>query len=462
MRSSVMKHKILFIFIPVLLSYLGFTIYNSTSLSESVDNPEYQRYIEAYRKLTRERMLQTIKTGEAQSRMGLEYRSAGEQGTTGNFEGPQVLLKGIKFHDEFLTKEDHRLQHIDGVSAHFDPDHRYYGLPDVKISIKDVRLYEPQQGKISGFLGLNSGSGPKPYKTYKKSLIPDSSGVADRYFEMQLWLTEFEVAIDIRPDRDIPISISDREKENTKYPGYWYGSGEKWRRLKDLKKEHQDQRYGNLSFILEVIPDHSPIYVKTGGMSTSKADFAIAAVYCTKAVIGNEKNVQRINTNIHSGQPLFLNHEFDFDKMNENRNDFSGNVEINAGKILHARMNNTEFIWNKPYYIKLFFNNLGSWRSGVLNQNQYHDQVRYSFLMPVFVVGSWDIIPPQEILPQWDPPEPYIRKISFKNFFPFWNMGVMGKLISLIIVAGLLVLICMIVFPGVITLIKGLFLRILK
>ena len=93
--------------------------------------------------------LKTLKANEARANSGLEYRSPASRGTTGNFEGPQVLLKGIKFNEEFLTKEDNRLMHIDGVSAHFDPDHPYYGLPDVKISVQDVRLYQPKQGIFS-------------------------------------------------------------------------------------------------------------------------------------------------------------------------------------------------------------------------------------------------------------------------------------------------------------------------
>lgn len=457
-----MKKNILFWFILLILSYVGFSIYHAHALSDSVTNPEYQRYIADYRELSRDRVLQTIEYNKTGLNSGLEYRPAASKGTTGNFEGPQVLLKGIKFHEEFLTREDRRLKHIDGVSAHFDPDHPYYGLPDVKISVQDVRLHEPQQGKISEFLSFGADQTPKPYKVYKKSLISDSLGMTNTHFEMQLWLTEFKVTIDIRPDRDIPVSISNSEKENTTYPGYWYGSREKRRKLKDLKKEHRDQRYGNLSFILEVIPDHSPIYINTGDTSTAKADFAIGAIYCTEASIGNEQNVQRISTNVHSGQPLFLNHEFDFDRMNENIGSLSENMEINADNILRAKMNDSEFIWNKPYYIKLFFNNLGSWRNGVFNQNQYHDQVSYRFLMPVFVVGSWDVIAPQEILPEWDPPEPYIRKISVKNFLPFWKMGFLGKLASIAIIAGIGIMAFTMIFPGVVTLIKAFFLRLFK
>lgn len=457
-----MKRNLFIIAILLILCYAGWAVYQSQTLSDAVENPDYQRYIDDYQKLMNKQVSQIIASNEKQLNSGLEYRSGDSQGTVSNFEGPQVVLKGIKFHNEFLTKEGHRLKHLDGVSAHFDPDHPYYGLPDVKISIKDVRLYEPEQGRISKFLGLNANSTPRPYKTYKKSLVSAAGEGINTYFEMQLWLTEFEVVIDIRPDRDIPIAISNAEKEQVKYPGYWYGSREKWRKLKDLKKEHKDQRYGNLSFILEVIPDNAPIYIKTDSSRTAKADFAIGAIYCTKAIIGNEANVQRINTNIHSGQPVFLNHKFDFNSMNENSEGFSENIEANASKILDAKMYDASFIWNKPYYLKLFFNNLGSWRSGLFSQNQYHDQVRYRFLMPVFVVGSWDVIVPRELLPEWDPPEPYIRKIGLKNFLPFWNMGFIGKIASIAVIAGIVLLVLTLGLPGFGVLLRKLFSGIMK
>jgi len=74
--------------------------------------------------------------------------------------------------------------------------------------------------------------------------------------------------------------------------------------------------------------------------------------------------------------------------------------------------------------------------------------------MPVFVVGSCDGIVPQEILPEWNPPEPYIRKIGFKNFLPFWKMGILGKLGSIALIAGIGIIALMIFFPGLMALIK--------
>jgi hypothetical protein len=274
---------------------------------------------------------------------------------------------------------------------------------------------------------------------------------------MQLWLTEFDVTIDIRPDLDIPITISDSEKNNTKYPGFWYGSNQSFIKLKDLDKEFRDFRYNDLSFILEIIPDNSPIYVKTNNGTSSKADFAIGAIYCKNAQFGNEPNVQRISSNVHAGQPLFLNNDFDFDRMNTNTNNLSENLETTADRIYLIKSTDQNFIWNKPYYVKLFFNNLGTWRSGLFNQNHFHDQVSYSFLMPVFVVGSWDIISPQEVLPKWDPPKPYIKKFTIKNLLPFWNSGILGKIGSGVVVLFILIFGAAIFFPNILILVKRIF-----
>ena len=442
--------------VAALAIYIGFVLANRNNLNRQLNNPEYQKYISEYRDIVNSKVLETINTNESGDIYNLHYQSGASGGTTGNFEGPQVHLKGIKFHDEFLTGKDQgtRLKHLDGVSAHFDPDHTYYGLPDVKISIKDVRLYEMEKGPLAEFLSFGSDRSPKPYKIYNKRIVSDSLGLKNKFFVMQLWLTEFEVTIDIRPDRDIPVNISDEEMNEVKYPGYWYGSEEKWRKLKDLGKEHKDFRYGDLSFILEVIPDNSPIYIKTDGGSTTKPDFAIGAIYCNQAQFGNEPKVQRISSNIHSGMPVFLNNEFDFSRMNENMNNFSANLEANADKMMAIKTGNEDFIWNKPYYFKLFFNNLGTWRSGLFNQNEFHDQVNYSFLMPVFVVGSWDVIVPQEVLPEWDPPKPFIRKFTLKNLLPFWNLGILGKMGSIVLILIIVLLGLFRLFPGLTSLMK--------
>ncbi len=444
-----MNRKLVFGFTVAVVIYIAAFIISFKSASQQ-QNPEFQTYINEYKNLVAGKVANSIIEGE-ENQPKIQYQASSTGGTTSNFEGPQVHLKAIKFFDEILTHENIglRLKHFDGVSAHFDPDHTYYGLPDVKISIQDVRLYEMEKGAAGQFLSLSSGSEPKPYKVYRKAIVDDSLGLKSRIFEMQLWLTEFDVNVDIRPDRDIPVTISDSEKETTKYPGYWYGSNQKFIYLKDLDKEHRDFRYGDLSFILEVIPDNSPIYVKTATGQTTKPDFAIGAIYCKGAKIGNEPNVQRISTNIHAGQPVFLNHNFDFGTMNENTYNISPNLESAAKQVLEHKTKNSNFIWNKPYYIKLFFNNLGTWRSGLFNQNQFHDQVSYSFLMPIFVVGSWDVIVPQEVLPEWNPPEPYIKKFTLKSLLPFWGNGFLGKIGSIVLVFLVLFFLISMFFPRI-------------
>jgi hypothetical protein len=436
-----MKKKVLWLLLAAIFIYIAALVFNYSNLTKEISNPEYQKYVSLYRDMMRGKILETINENEAKDAYNLHYRSGNNNGTTGNFEGPQVHLKGIKFHDEYLTGANtgSRLKHFDGVSAHFDPDHTYYGLPDVKISIGDVRLYEIEKGPLAKFLNFGHDNSPKPYRTYRKVISGDSAGTGNKFFLMQLWLTEFHVTVDIRPDRDIPVRITEEEKHRTQYPGYWYGSGRRFIKLAELDKEHKDFRYGDLSFILEIIPDNSPIYVETPEGKTTKADFAIGSIYCSNAIFGNEPSVQRISANVHSGMPLFLNNSTDFGKMNENTSGLSPNLEATAAKLMDLKTEVTDFIWNKPYYVKLFFNNLGTWRSGFFNQNEFHDQVSYTFLMPVFVVGSWDVIVPQEIVPEWDPPKAYVKKISWLNFLPFWNFGIPGKVGTVLLILFIIV-----------------------
>ena len=428
-------------------------IFKKDELLETKNNPEYQEYISEYKQIVDEKVKHLVENNENFQEFNFAFQAGNSKGTVGNFEGPQVHLKAIKFHDEILDTEDGRLLHIDAVSAHFDPDHPFYGLPDVKISIQDVRLFKQSKSNISKFFNFGNDE-PKPYKVYRKRIKTDSLGIKSKILVMQLWLTEFKVSIDIRPNKKSIVNITEEEKNKTTYPGFWYGSTLPRIKLKDLKKEYKDNRYGDISFILKVIPNNSPVYYQSKNSKTTKADFAIAAIYCNEAKIGNEPKIQRISTNIHTGQPVFLNNQFDYDQMNNNNYGFSDNVKDNAQKILDIKANNSNYIWNKPYYLKLYFNNLGTWRNGIFSQNEYHDQVIYKFVMPIFVVGSWDIIAPQEILPDWLPPEPYIRKITLKNFLPFWNLGFIGKTASIIFVISLIFIGSHLIFPSIITSIK--------
>jgi hypothetical protein len=451
-----MKKYILPGFLILSLVYVCILVFRQDKLNVLIENQEYQNYISEYKKTIDKEILEIIDRNEEYSAYDLNYNSGRRGGTTGNFEGPQVHLKAIKFHNEYLNKADERLIHFDGVYAHFDPDHQCFGLPDVEISVQDVRMYD-HRSAVAKFLNFDTKSEPQPYKVYRKRIQSDSLGLTTRYLVMQLWLTEFQININIRPDQGCSKGISKEEKNSLEYPGYWYGSDLPKKKLSDLSKENSgsgDNRYGNLHFILEVIPDNSPIYYKSGNERTQKADFAIAAIYCNEAVIGNEPDVQRISTNIHSGKVIFLKQNLEDNSTQIDSLGFTESIEGNADKIMNYKASNSDFIWNKPYYIDISFNNLGTWRSGLFKQNQFHDQVGFKFLMPLFVVGTWDVIAPQEILPEWAPPEPFVKKFSLRNILPFGDMGFGGKLVSIVLLIGLLLVGFTILFPGIIGFLK--------
>ncbi len=450
-----MNKYILLSFVFLIIVYSSVIIYRQEKLSQTISNPEYQNYIDEYKKDVAKHTEALLDSQDKLTEYNLNYKSSqSNDGTTGNFEGPQVHLKALKFCNEDLNKEDSRLLHFDGVSAHFDPDHPCMGLPDVEINIQDVRLYSQEKNSVSQFLNFGSKTEPQPYKIYRKRIKSDSLGLKSKYIVMQLWLTEFQVNINIKADKECQVDITDNEKNSTVYPGYWYGSTLPFIKLKDLKKEYQESRYGNLSFILEVIPDKSPIYYKSQNGISTKADFAIAAIYCSEAKIGNEPDIQQISTNIHSGQPVFLTTSNIIDSMNLRNPNLSEFVDNNAELLLNQTIKDKNFIWDKPYYFKLFFNNLGTWRSGIFNQNKFYDQVSYKFLMPIFVVGTWDIIAPQEVLPEWNPPKPYIKKLTLKSFLPFGDLGFGGKILSFVILLVLILLGIKLFFPSISMIIK--------
>ena len=159
-----MKKYLLPSFVVLILVYTTVLIYKQNKLYKTIDNPEYQAYIAEYRKTVDEKVQQIIDDNDKLNEYDLTYKTNSSAGTVGNFEGPQVHLKAIKFHNEILDKEDERLKHIDAVSAHFDPDHPCFGLPDVKISLQDVRLYNQEKSSVAKFLNLGSKNEPRPYK----------------------------------------------------------------------------------------------------------------------------------------------------------------------------------------------------------------------------------------------------------------------------------------------------------
>ncbi len=436
-------NKLLLVIVFILLVILGYGIirdYNSDDSRKA--NPEYEEYMDNYTLQLRAISTDNLKKTNAVSR-DIKYRGGG---TTGNFEGPQVHIAFLKFFNDHFDQEDgEKMRFFDGNTLNFDPDHPFFGLPNVIAKVSPVRLFDPEKSGIRSLLRLGSGTEvQKPYRTYRKKIIPVDTGFVIREFEMQLWLTEFNVTVDILPDRKAPpVPITVEEKETTTFPGKWYGSSRRYVKLGELREEWKNNRYGDLSLILKIIPNNSPWYFKTDeGVNTTPA-IGIGAVYCSQMIIVNEKDERRVSPNIQKGSVLYLHPEYQPASGINQVDTLPENLESLASEIIEEQMDpvkngSLDGFWNKPYFIRLFFNNIGSWREGFLGNRKFDDQVTFTFLMPVFVLGSWDIIPPNEIIPEWDPPAPYFKEFKLKNLLPQWGIGRFGRILS---IAGMLVLI---------------------
>ena len=67
--------------------------------------------------------------------------------------------------------------------------------------------------------------------------------------------------------------------------------------------------------------------------------------------------------------------------------------------------------------------------------------------MPLFVVGSWDIQIPTEILPEMEAPKPYYQSFGIKNLLPNWGLGI-GSFISSTVILILIILVVLYLSPG--------------
>jgi len=275
---------------------------------------------------------------------------------------------------------------------------------------------------------------------------------------MQLWLTEFKVTVDIIPERKSPLYPPTSEEMNrVKYPGYWYGSTQEFIKLGDLKQEGRNNRYNNIMLILKIIPDNSPWYYRTKYERNVKPAMGVGAIYCESLDVTREEEENRISPNIQKGSVIFLHPSYDAQKDSVETMQISENLESAAQRIFDQQEEkiDTSSFWNKPYYIRIFFNNIGSWKNWS-GTRKYDDQVTFSFLMPIFVIGSWDVIPPKEIIPEWDPPEPYTKDF-FQNILPSFGLKTFGKILSGLGWAFVLIILIPLIFPSVLNIIAKIF-----
>jgi hypothetical protein len=436
----------------VLIILMGYGIVRDYLADENRrPNPKYQEYIDNFTLKLKKGSVENLKKSWTASR---DIRLKGG-GTTDNFEGPQVHIAFLKFFDDHFERENGKqMKFFDGNTLNFDPDHPYYGLPNVIAKVSPVRLFDAEKTNLKSLLQSVSGTNsPQPYKTYRKRIIPSDTGFVIREFGMQLWLTEFNVTVDILPERKAPpVPVTFQEKDTITFPGKWYGSSRKSVKLSELREEWKNNRYGDLTLILKIIPDNSPWYYKTDHGVNAVPAIGIGAVYCSALKIINETDERRVSPNIQKGSVLYLHPDYEPDSRIVQKDTDQLSLESLASGFLDAQKEPvsagmTDSFWNKPYFIRLYFNNIGSWREGFLGNRKFDDQVTFTFLMPVFVLGSWDITPPSDIIPEWDPPKPYFREFSLKNLMPGWGLGTFGKILSLIGLIAIIFILLPVLFP---------------
>lgn len=449
------KQKVLFLVIISLIVAWGFRVVSEYDIhSEKIENPEYLKYVSEYQKSV-EANIQTLHS-DMRSELNLDYDISSqdlsvETCKNSNFEGADVKIKGVKFFNSYFGQMSEAGYEYDCNRVSLDPDHPYFGLPDITVAISPVEVFKPKDQVLSDFFAWMGNKGTEgPYQTYEKQLIitNDSTGETIlRKFAMQLWLTKFKATVTVKATREKALTeFTKQELSNKLYPRHWYGSTDPGRlSVKDLsrKEEHKDNVYGNIQFVLEVNPNASPWYIKTENVQSSRPKIAVAGVYCQHF---EKKSLepQKVDFNTFAGKanPLYY---FPFEKDSRKLDDgLSSNSQNFIERINEINEND---IWDRPYYIRLQSTNIGSRRTGLGNINQQDDQVDIEFIMPLFVVGSLDVLMPSELLAEWSPPEPFKRKFTFSNLLPSWGVSGFGKVISGLILVVLVILVVNTVFP---------------
>jgi|GEM_PF-465116 len=468
MQKNTAIRVIALVAIIVLLVLIGRIVIEQVYADRLVRNPEYQSYMEHYQEQVKEEV-DTYSEVQHTGDFGEIGFVSEEEGTTSNFEGPQAHVQGLEFHGQIIDKNDPRMEFYDGNTINFDPDHPSYGFPNVAVRVSPVTLYEAKKDDLDKVLKIAEGddSKPSPYRTYTKIIESTYEHLNQQQIKMQLWLTEFEVTIDVIPDRKkSSVTLTDREKKKFKYPAKWYNLPGDEIDLTRLTPEPQNNRYTDLTLVLKLIPNNAPWYFKVPGAQNVRPHMAIGAVYCEEVRIMEETDLRRVSPNTQKGSVVFLHPTYmgqsgspptDMTPVPEDLQEAVGQMIENSLDHSHEKI---QSIWDKPYYMKIHFDNIGSWQESRWwwVEREYDDQVTYKFIMPIFVMGSWDIVPPQEIIPTWEPPEPFIKHgFHLSDLLPEWGLGKMGKYISATLFSLIFVVVLLILFPALLPLIIRVF-----
>ena len=443
-----MKNKILFAIIVFAAIWIIGIVIDFDDLANKKPNPEYQEYIKEYKATTERKYNEIIEQLDDEYRIQFDEKKSicVDDCIGSNFEGAEVKLAGIQVYDSIFRKQNKKPYYTYFCNgAKLDPDHPMFGLPDIEIQIGPVSYYQPEKTALESLVKLGIDDKPKPYRTYKKRLIVDSLGIQNKFIEMQLWLTTFKANITVIADRNKPqIDPTDEALNEKIYPGYWYKDSRKFVSMNDLehKEEYKNHLYSDITFVLEVNPNASPWYIKTEHAQNEMPHIAVGAVFCDQ-LVKHPKNENKIHLQTYKGMAAPLYHQ----AFNDDSN-LSSELDESIQDVLTDLENiKNENIWNKKYYVKLYSANIGARQQGFLGTKKFDEQVEYTFLMPLFIVGSWDIQIPSDILPEMEAPKPYYKSLSLKNLLPKWGLS-FGKWISSIIILVLLALVMIYFFPS--------------
>lgn len=393
---------------------------------------------------------------------------ATELGTSGQFEGPQVAIHALEWMGHSYLESNKRLLdslnqngamlHFKGTQLSFDPDHQNWGLPNLRVNLSSVVPYEPEGsiGKIlKGVLGLRDKN-EGPYRVYRKKLLSDNPDYQDKFIEMQLWLTEFKVRVEIWPDKK-----SDKPAYANKisYPRWFYPSGNR-NTLADLKEEFDNYRYGNLNVVFRIVPNNASWYVHTRDTLTGYVvknetpDIAIAAILCSNLQVGNEEGEKRIGIALQTGSALTMYPGYQSVTSYNEEIDVQRKLTVKASELIESKKPQAASeqrggMWNQSQYVWVHFDNIGSWKSGniLTGTRKFADYVDATFILPIFVVGEWDVRMPSDLV-KWIPQKPLeVKGFGFGDLIPDFKLGMMGKVLSGGVGVFIIILILSFFFP---------------
>lgn len=442
------KSRLFFLLFIVLVAvYVVRIIDEFETHATSEENEEYVAYVDAFKKDLQSKW-QNLEQQVGQS-LSINYNpdkgSSLSTCITSNFEGAEVTVEGFELHQTVFKRDTAGID-FDCNRATFDPDHPYYGLPDLNVSISPVNYFQPKSSSLKNFMQWmgEAGDNSKPYRIYEKKLIvTDSSGeIKIRSFAMQLWLTSFHVTVQSKATRQDPVAATPETELDAKiYPPRWYGRlGTRKLSMNDLDNKNETRNlYDDISIVLKVNPNASPWYIKTDNMQTARPKIAVGGVFC-QHFEKRSLNKSQVDFNVFAGKasPLYF---YPFEKDEELLSTTC--IEQTADFIENINELNHLDIWDRPYYLRLKSKNIGS-RHLVVAKDDYVDM---EFLMPLLVIGSLDVVPPSELLADWDPPKPFQLKFSLRNLLPDWGLGGFGWIISVVLIILMGFTVLRVLFP---------------